>query len=82
MLKIEGYPMEKLIVDRIEEGIAVLEKEDKSHIEVSLEKISFEVKEGSVLLFDGERFIQDESEEAERRKRIFALQSKLKQKEK
>ncbi len=71
--------MEKLIVDRIAEGIAVLEKEDKSHIEVPLEKFSFSVKEGSVLLFDGEKFLRDESEEAERRRRILALQSKLKQ---
>ncbi len=71
--------MEKLIVDRIEEGLVILEKEDRSHIEVSLEQISFEIKQGSVLLFDGKKFLQDESEEAVRRRRMFELQNQIKQ---
>ena len=70
--------MEKLIVDRIVGDIAVLEKEDKSHIEVSLSEISLEIKEGSVLLFDGSVYTADVSDEAARRKRIFEMQQKLK----
>lgn len=74
--------MEKFIVDRIVGTIAVLEKEDKSHIELSLEGISLDIKEGSVLLFDGEKYYLDTAEENERRSRIFSLQEKLKNKNK
>ena len=70
--------MEKLIVDRIVGDIAVLEKEDKSHIEVSLTQIGFDIKEGSVLLFDDLKYTADEDSEATRRKRIFEMQQKLK----
>lgn len=70
--------MEKLIVDRITEGVAVLEKEDRSHIEVSLSDIGIDITEGSVLLFDGTKYTADANEEDERRKRIFAMQEMLK----
>ncbi len=70
--------MEKLIVDRITEGIAVLEKEDKSHIEVTLSNIGVDIKEGSVLLFDGVGYSADKASEDERRKRIFEMQERLK----
>ena len=70
--------MEKLIVDRITQGIAVFEKEDKSHIEVPLEVIGLDIKEGSVLLFDGNRYSADKASEDERRKRIFEMQERLK----
>lgn len=70
--------MEKLIVDRITEGIAVLEKEDRSHIEVSLTEIGIDIKEGSSLLFDGKRYSADKASEEERRKRIFEMQERLK----
>ena len=70
--------MEKLIVDRIVGDIAVLEKEDRSHIEVPLSEIAIQIKEGSVLLFDGGVYTADEDSEALRRKKIFEMQQKLK----
>ena len=70
--------MEKLIVDRIVGDIAVLEKEDRSHIEVPLSEIVVQIKEGSVLLFDGVAYTADEDSEALRRKKIFEMQQKLK----
>ena len=70
--------MEKLIVDRIVGEIAVLEKEDRSHIEVPLSEIAVRIKEGSVLLFDGAGYTADEDSEALRRKKIFEMQQKLK----
>ena len=70
--------MEKLIVDRIVGDIAVLEKEDRSHIEVTLAEIDVDVKEGSILLFDGSVYTADEVSEVARRKRIFEMQQKLK----
>ena len=72
--------MEKLIVDRIVGDIAVLEKEDRSHIEVSTDDIGIEIKEGSVLLFDGERYFADLDGEAARRKKLFEMQERLKRK--
>ena len=69
--------MEKLIVDRIVGDIAVLEKEDRSHIEVSVVDIGLDIKEGSVLLFDGGVYTADEVSEAQRRKKIFEMQQKL-----
>lgn len=70
--------MEKLIVDRIVGDIAVLEKEDRSHVEEPLTEIGIDIKEGSVLLFDGAVYTADEESEALRRKKIFEMQQKLK----
>lgn len=67
----------KLIVDRIVEGIAVLEKEDLSHIEVSLEVLPDVTKEGSVLTFDGNRYTIDIDAEAEARSRIISKQRSI-----
>ena len=72
--------MEKLTVDRIVGDIAVLEKEDKSHIEVSLSKIGLDIREGSVLLFDGDRYSADKAGEDERRRKLFFMQERLKKK--
>ena len=70
--------MEKLIVDRIVGDVAVLEKEDRSHLEVALAEIAVDIKEGSILLFDGSVYTADVADEAARRKRIFEMQQKLK----
>ena len=70
--------MEKLIVDRIVGDIAVLEKEDRNHIEVSVAEIGLNIKEGSILAFDGKTYSLDEVAEADRRRRIMQLQEKLK----
>ncbi|MBO5936158.1 MAG: DUF3006 domain-containing protein [Clostridia bacterium] len=70
--------MEKLIVDRIVGDIAVLERDDRSHIEVLLSDIGLDIKEGSVLLFDGAVYTADVTDEDVRRKRIFEMQQKLK----
>lgn len=69
--------MEKLIVDRIAGDIAVLENEDRSHVEVPLAEIGIDIKEGSILLFDGVVYTADEESEALRRKKIFEMQQKL-----
>ena len=70
--------MEKLIVDRIVGDIAVLEKEDRSHVEVSVVEIDAKIKEGSILLFDGVRYLADNKSEVERRKKLFEMQERLK----
>ncbi len=70
--------MEKLIVDRIVGDIAVLEKEDRSRVEVLLSEIVPDVKEGSILLFDGDNYFADKESEDERRRKLFAMQESLK----
>lgn len=70
--------MEKLIVDRIEDGIAVLEKDDLSHISVSVESFEFSLKEGDILLFDGDKYIIYKDETDEKKKKLLLMQQKLK----
>ena len=70
--------MEKLIVDRMVGDIAILEKKDRSHVEVSVAEIDAEIKEGSILLFDGYKYSADEDSEAARRKKLFEMQERLK----
>lgn len=74
--------MERLIVDRIEEGFVILEKEDFSHISLSLLSFGFSVKEGDVLLFDGEKYAKDDKERDKRRQKLLSIQEKLKEKSK
>lgn len=72
--------MEKFIVDRIVGDIAVLEKEDLSHIEIICSDIGFDVFQGDVILFDGETYSKDLDIAAERRNRLLDMQEKLKKK--
>ncbi len=72
--------MEKLIVDRTEEGFAVLEKEDGSYIKISITDFDFDIREGNVLIFDGEKYSPDKYEEDKRHSKILTLQRKLLQK--
>lgn len=74
--------MEKLIVERIESGLAVLEKENLSHETVELCLLPTGVKEGSVLTFDGTEYRLDEREEEDRRRRILEKQKRLKERSK
>ena len=69
--------MEKYIVDRIEEGIIILEKEDMTHIEIDKNDIPFKISEGSVLIYDSGAFYPDNEEENIRRKRIFEKQKNI-----
>ena len=61
----------KLTVDRIEEGFAVLEKDDLTHENIPLSLLPDGIKEGSVLSFDGETYALDPDAEAEARARII-----------
>ena len=64
----------KLTVDRIEEGFAVLEKDDLTHENIPLSLLPDGIKEGSVLSFDGETYTLDPDAEAEARERIIRKQ--------
>ena len=69
--------MEIFTVDRIEEGIITLEKENMTHLDIKADEIPFEVHEGSIILFDGHNYSADTAEEETRRKRIFEKQRNI-----
>lgn len=68
----------KLIVDRIEDGVAVCEKEDLTRVEILASELPQNCREGSVLqvLEDG-KIILDLETESERRKKLFNLTKML-----
>lgn len=74
--------MEKLICDRVEDGIAVLEKGNGKYIYVNINELDFTVSEGDVLIFDGEKYIPDTAEKQNRKAKMLLLQKKLADKNK
>jgi len=62
--------MEKYIIDRFEEGYAVLERED-GKIQNVLKSSLPEVKKGDVIIFENGVYTVD-NKETERRKKIIA----------
>ena len=70
----------KYTIDRITDGIAVLEDENGDLLSISAALLPENIREGSVLKEEDGEFIPDENEESERRKKLFALQNKLKNK--
>ena len=70
----KGLTVMKLIVDRITENIAVLEKDDLSHVEVDSSLLPDGAKEGSVIRCDNGVYTLDTGAEEERRKKILAKQ--------
>lgn len=68
----------QFIVDRIEEGIAVCEKEDLSHVQIPLSSLPQGTQEGSVIIQDENgNYILDRQTEAERRESMLKLQQML-----
>lgn len=68
----------QFIVDRIEEGIAVCEKEDLSHVQIPLSSLPKGTQEGSVIIQDENgNYILDRQTEAERRESMLKLQQML-----
>ena len=67
-------------IDRIEDDFAVLEAEDMTRREIPAAELPAGAKEGSVLSFDGEFFTLFSVEDEARRRRIIALQNKLRKK--
>jgi len=65
------------IIDRIEDGLAVLEKEDGALERIPLHGLPEGAREGSVLLFADGAWALDLQAEEERRKRLFAKQEGL-----
>ena len=65
------------IIDRIEEGLAVCEREDGSLEDIPLEELPEGAREGSVLVLQNGAWALELQAEEERRARIFAKQEGL-----
>ncbi len=64
----------RLVVERISENFVILEKEDMTHTEVEIGVLPEGIKEGNILVFDGEKYLVDYNDECETRRRIAEKQ--------
>lgn len=60
----------KYVIDRIEENIAICEDENGQIVELSLEKLPLNVKEGSIIIEENSTYIIDEKATENKRKEI------------
>ncbi|MDR2686747.1 MAG: DUF3006 domain-containing protein [Oscillospiraceae bacterium] len=67
----------RYIVDRIEGGLAVCEREDGGLEEFPLRELPQGVREGGVLVLQGGAWVLDLQAEQERRARLFERQEGL-----
>lgn len=65
-----------IIVDRIENGYAVCEI-DNEYVNISLEQISGNLREGSVLEKCGEQYVVSDSDTDKRKIELFEKQKRL-----
>ncbi|MBR3161637.1 MAG: DUF3006 domain-containing protein [Bacilli bacterium] len=71
--------MIKYIVDRFEEDIVVLEKNSTNEmIEIDKSILSDNIHEGSVIIYDGNKYYLDNEDEKKRRKDILEKFMRLK----
>ncbi len=66
----------KYIVDRVEDGVVVLEGE-KSLITFKISDFDFEIADGDVIYYKEGKFFKDDSEKDSRRKSILDLQNRI-----
>lgn len=70
------------IVDRIEDNIAILEnKETKEIIDISLDILPTNLKEGNILKYENNTYTLDKEQEEERRNAIISKFERLKNKD-
>ena len=74
--------MERLIIDRFEGKFAICEKEDRSHIQISIAQIPSDLKEGDcLLLYNSGKIVKDEDRTKSRKERITSLMEQLRRNE-
>lgn len=67
----------RLIVDRFEGNFAVCEKEDGTMIDIKRDTLPEGVKEGDILIVEGDTITVDEEATLERKERIEKLMDDL-----
>ncbi len=65
-----------LIIDRIEDGFAVIEDDDR-HFEVPVSMLDNDVREGDTVILSDGIYIADKNVSSERRDEIIKLQNEL-----
>ena len=68
---------ETITIDRIEGDVAVCERDDGSFANVPLADLPNGVREGSVLRSEGGSWVEDASEQADRKERIEGKMRRL-----
>ncbi len=61
------------IVDRIEEKFAVCETDDLNFVNIELKMLPKNIKEGDIIIFDGQKYVLDIEKTRERKKEIDDL---------
>jgi len=69
--------MQYIAIDRFEENLAVLEREDGSHFTLPRADLPQGAREGGILRVTESGYALDPAEEARRRKRLLDLQNSL-----
>ena len=75
--KVEWRFRMKVIVDRFEGSYAVCEDEEQKMINIEIDKLPQGVKEGDVLIIEGDNIKVDKEETEIRRERIRSLMEDL-----
>jgi uncharacterized protein with PhoU and TrkA domain len=63
----------KVVIDRFESDLAICEKPDRNMVKIPRSKLPFGVKEGDVLIIEGDTIVVDELETAQKRKQAEHL---------
>lgn len=67
----------RITVDRFEGNFAVCEKDDRTMVDIEKSKLPEGVKEGDILIVEGDSIIVDKEATKERKKRIGKLMDDL-----
>lgn len=66
-----------MIIERFEENIAVIETDDKNHINIEKSKLPKNAKEGDFIIEKNGEYIVDDNKTNELRREILELQNNL-----
>lgn len=70
--------MKKFVIDRIENGVAVCENNERQRIEINVKDLPKNAKEGSVIaILDNGETVLDIAETESRRKRLLKKQRRV-----
>ncbi|MGN1041374.1 MAG: DUF3006 domain-containing protein [Acutalibacteraceae bacterium] len=69
--------MKRFFIDRIEENIAVCEDESGDEFKFSIQELPNTATEGSVLIYDDNKFFESDTETLRRRKKILSLKENI-----
>ncbi len=69
--------MKRFFIDRIEENIAVCEDESGDEFKFLMHELPNTASEGSVLIYDGNKFFESDTETLRRRQKILSLKENI-----